>query len=702
MASTTGAPGTGDDEESYDDDDDETGTEGDPYTDDDDDDDCSSLGEDEDEASDDCWADEEDLKDYRTGGYHPVRLGEAFSADRYVVLSKLGWGHFSTVWLAWDGERNVPAVLKLQKSAARYSDAAKDEVELLRTVRQSQDAENRCLVLMHDNFVHRGVNGLHHVMAFEVLGPTLLSLIKQANYQGLPLPVVRRIAACVLVALEHLHERLSIIHTDLKPENVLCVLDEKQVIALVKQAHLEAAAAADEEVVAAAAARAAAQATVTVPATAVAAAASSAAPEKGAVEGAVEANGTAAASSTEALSKSAKRRLKLKEKQKQAKLAAEGAAEAERGEIGSPPPALGSPPPSPPPSPPSPAAWSAEAKPDPRLKSVKPPQFDLDASGLLFKVADLGNSCWFERKFTDDIQTRQYRSPEVILGAGYDASADLWSLACVLFEAATGDLLFSPKAGATWSRDEDHLALMCELLGRMPKKLALAGKHSKEFFTKEGNLRNIKELQMWSLDSVLINKYEVEPTAAASFAAFLAPMLDFHKGRRASAKAMLQQEYIRAEATLASGGTPPTADPAAPAAVATSPSTKAAMAKATTMAARSKPKHKPSAAADAASAASPAAAPPPSKAPGGQPPHTNGAAAPSSPRQDAATQTVVAGLSAPLGGLSDALGGMQLGAAARDAAHDGAGPPAPLVAVKTRGPPRGSKPGEELVAFYLY
>ena len=54
----------------------------------------------------------------------------------------------------------------------------------------------------------------------------------------------------------------------------------------------------------------------------------------------------------------------------------------------------------------------------------------------------------------------RYRSPEVILGAGYDTSADVWSLACVLFEAATGDLLFSPKEGATWSRDEDHLALM--------------------------------------------------------------------------------------------------------------------------------------------------------------------------------------------------------------------------------------------------
>ena len=191
--------------------------------------------EEEEAASDDSWASEEDLKDYRKGGYHPVRIGESFASGRYSVLSKLGWGHFSTVWLAWDEKRTQPVVLKLQKSAKRYSDAAKDEVELLRAVSESVDAERRYLVLLHDHFVHRGVNGAHHVMAFEVLGPTLLALIKQSNYQGLPLAVVRRIGACVLVALEHLHERLKIIHTDLKPENVLCTLPLAQVHTLVER-----------------------------------------------------------------------------------------------------------------------------------------------------------------------------------------------------------------------------------------------------------------------------------------------------------------------------------------------------------------------------------------------------------------------------------------------------------------------------------
>lgn len=53
--------------------------------------------------------DEEDWEDYVKGGYHPVHIGDDFSDGRYVVVRKLGWGHFSTVWLAKD-TKYVPPV----------------------------------------------------------------------------------------------------------------------------------------------------------------------------------------------------------------------------------------------------------------------------------------------------------------------------------------------------------------------------------------------------------------------------------------------------------------------------------------------------------------------------------------------------------------------------------------------------------------
>jgi serine/threonine protein kinase len=53
------------------------------------------------------------------------------------------------------------------------------------------------------------------------------------------------------------------------------------------------------------------------------------------------------------------------------------------------------------------------------------------------KIADLGNACWVNRHFTEYIETRQYRSLELILGAGYEKSADIWSTTCMAFELAT-------------------------------------------------------------------------------------------------------------------------------------------------------------------------------------------------------------------------------------------------------------------------
>ncbi|MEE6508848.1 hypothetical protein FKM82_023261, partial [Ascaphus truei] len=77
-----------------------------------------------------------------------------------------------------------------------------------------------------------------------------------------------------------------------------------------------------------------------------------------------------------------------------------------------------------------------------------------NADTIRVKIADLGNACWVHKHFTEDIQTRQYRSIEVLIGAGYSTPADIWSTACMAFELATGDYLFEPHSGEDYSRDE--------------------------------------------------------------------------------------------------------------------------------------------------------------------------------------------------------------------------------------------------------
>lgn len=142
------------------------------------------------------------------------------------------------------------------------------------------------------------------------------------------------------------------------------------------------------------------------------------------------------------------------------------------------------------------------------------------------KIVDLGNACWVHRHFTDDIQTRQYRSPEVIIGANYSTCADMWSLACIVFELLTGDLLFDPHAGKSWDRDEDHLAMMIELIGNFPKKMTSSGKRSHQYFNKHGELRNIHHLKYWPLQDVLREKYLFDEVDAQNVAAFLEPLLE--------------------------------------------------------------------------------------------------------------------------------------------------------------------------------
>uniref|UniRef100_A0A3B3CGY9 non-specific serine/threonine protein kinase n=1 Tax=Oryzias melastigma TaxID=30732 RepID=A0A3B3CGY9_ORYME len=125
-------------------------------------------------------------------------------------------------------------------------------------------------------------------------------------------------------------------------------------------------------------------------------------------------------------------------------------------------------------------------------EDMKDPELDLlnpeNADKILIKVADLGNACWVHKHFTEDIQTCQYRSVEVLIGAHYDTPADIWSTACMAFELATGDFLFDPQSGVRFSREEDHIAHIIELLGPLPSQFVQSGRHSKRYFNRKGKV----------------------------------------------------------------------------------------------------------------------------------------------------------------------------------------------------------------------
>uniref|UniRef100_A0AAY5EM66 non-specific serine/threonine protein kinase n=1 Tax=Electrophorus electricus TaxID=8005 RepID=A0AAY5EM66_ELEEL len=518
----------------------------------------STLQEQEEEILGSDDEEQEDPNDYCKGGYHHVKIGDLFNG-RYHVIRKLGWGHFSTVWLSWDIQAKRFVAMKVVKSAEHYTETALDEIKLLRAVRNSDpnDPSREKVVQLLDDFKISGVNGTHVCMVFEVLGHHLLKWIIKSNYQGLPLPCVKSIIRQVLQGLDYLHTKCKIIHTDIKPENILMSVNDSYVRRLAAEA------------------------------------------TEWQRSGAPPPSGSAgdAHSHVFAAKMSKNKRKKLKKKQRrQAELLekrvldmeglerANKGAEDEEDEDTETPDSTPSAPSSQTlqeiPAETALGAWGSRegesrCRTEVSTESIQVarcgtdrncasalscmccptaklaagnllvnPLEPLNADKIQVKIADLGNACWVHKHFTDDIQTRQYRSLEVLIGAGYGTPADIWSTACMAFELATGDYLFEPHSGEDYSRDEDHIALIIELLGKVPRKLIVNGKYSKEFFTKKGELRHITKLKPWGLMDVLVEKYEWTQDEAQSFTSFLLPMLDLIPEKRATAAECLRHAWI--------------------------------------------------------------------------------------------------------------------------------------------------------------
>lgn len=82
-------------------------------------------------------------------------------------------------------------------------------------------------MLVHDNFLHFGMHGKHYCSVFDVMGPTLLDVINnfEDNDELMDIQLVKNITRQVLIGLVYMHEVCGMIHTDLKPENVMIDLD---------------------------------------------------------------------------------------------------------------------------------------------------------------------------------------------------------------------------------------------------------------------------------------------------------------------------------------------------------------------------------------------------------------------------------------------------------------------------------------------
>ncbi|XP_050439059.1 SRSF protein kinase 3-like [Adelges cooleyi] len=367
--------------------------------------------------------------------HYSARLGS--HVNGYDIISQLGFGHFSTVWLAKNIEEPSFAALKIVKSSSEYTMSAIEEIRFLKCINRHRNSNffGQRVIELIDDFVVDGPRGDHIVLALEVLGPNVLALIEKTQYHGLPLHLLRNITRQVLQGLAFLHDSCDIIHTDIKPENILLCAKPEYIKTLANQSYNQF--------------------------------------------------------------------MYLKK-------------------------------------------YKNGDRPPQSVIKFKSLNDMIDQLGdINIKIADLGNGRYAKSGlYYDKIQTRQYRSLEVLLGSGYDTHADIWSTACVIFEMATGDFLFDPHKGPSFTKDDDHIAHIIELLGNIPLYIINMGKYSCRLFTDNGEMKYISKLKPWYLADVLISKYDWSVKEAHEVAAFLIPMLDMDSNNRASATQCLLHPWL--------------------------------------------------------------------------------------------------------------------------------------------------------------
>lgn len=120
----------------------------------------------------------------------------------------------------------------------------------------------------------------------------------------------------------------------------------------------------------------------------------------------------------------------------------------------------------------------------------------------------------------------------------------------MVFELVTGDYLFDPKKGKTYRKNDDHLALITELIGPCMNRNFME-RHSKiwKFYDKGCKsalkLRNIKKLHRWPLYNVLLEKYRLKDQEARSLSSFLEAMLQWRPKDRATARDLLYHPWLK-------------------------------------------------------------------------------------------------------------------------------------------------------------
>jgi serine/threonine-protein kinase SRPK3 len=422
--------------------------------------------------------DPEDLFNTKTNGNE--FYGEVLK-NRYLIIKKLGYGSFSSVWMAYDVDNNELVAIKI----INPQDYKEGMIEL-QTYKKLEKLDNTYLLTMLECFQVTPIHSKyyeesykkknkkernHIVIVLPLMACSTFDLLKCDEYEdGLPLEVCKQIIRQTLLGIKEL-EKHNLMHTDLKPENILvCGLNREAELLFgtfgkdqfIKRTH-------DEKM------------------------------EKLLENQSISKEERWLTSYkiykkiTQTIIKFMKNDMvDVKKQMKSCKVRSEYI----------------------------------------KNISIKICDFNL----VLDSLENLGHT-------SIEIQTRYYRAPEIILGHGLHKKTDYWSIGCILFELLTGEILFDPEKDALRSRDIHHMYLIEELMGKVSTNMLSESENREKLYDKNGYLLNVgRKIKRWELKDVFYENHEnvgLENHVCNNVIRFINSTLSIHPENRPSIKKML-------------------------------------------------------------------------------------------------------------------------------------------------------------------